>query len=107
MMSDGLLPHFFIGVTDRTKLIIRILKDIGIDRAHADAVGLGQIFDRRPIVGFIPRNVQRDARADASELLHLSGVSELFVDQLRGPWLAKSAKARAAVSESPGRCFDR
>ena len=45
--------------------------------------------------------MQRDARTDARELLYLTGISELFINQLRRPRLAKSAEARAAVSQSP------
>ena len=106
MMRDCFLTHFFIGVTNRAKLIIRILKDIRINSTNAHAIGFSHGTNNRPIGCGIPRNMQCYTRTNAGIFLHLSRISKFFVNDFRRPRLTKRTKTRAAISQAPRWGFD-
>ena len=60
-----------------------VLKQVGIDRANFQPVAGGKLAERIPIVDAVPRNMDRDRRADPGEAVHHPGVGELFLDRAR------------------------
>ena len=78
-MLDGLLPDARVGMGQAAKLIVIVLKEIGIDRADAHTQALGFLACGGPIVRLVPRDMQRDRWAGARDTLDHRGVCQFFV----------------------------
>jgi hypothetical protein len=103
---QGRLADLRVGISERAVPVNLVLKDIGIDRAHADTVLFSQAHHlTRALLPFrgIPKGVHGDAWAATREPVYLAGVIELFLDGGGSGWLNEFSTARPGVGESPGR----
>ena len=112
MQSDVVLDRLFsdrrVGMRKAAELVgerlpRRILKGVGVHRVEAEASRLGIDDQLGRIVVAVPRNVQRDARGAARQLLDDCTVVELVENIARLACAGKAGEARAARSHAPAR----
>ncbi len=63
----------------------------------------GELFQRRVIVGLIPRDVHGDGRADTGQAVTFAGVFKFFMNGAGFAGLGKYAEARTAWAVAPRR----
>src|SRR5579859_2732525 len=93
-------------MTDAAELIVVILEQVGINRADGDTQRLRFLTKRLPVVGFVPRDVQGNARRDSGQFVDIGGIGKPFMDIPGRAGPRKDLEARAAVAVSPRWRFD-
>jgi hypothetical protein len=67
VVIDRLLADRRIVVREGAELVVLVLEGVGVDRAEGDAEVFGVAAQRAVVVDLVPRDVQRDARGEASQ----------------------------------------
>src|SRR5262249_8768097 len=108
MMLDRLPADRRIRITERAELVAErltrlVLKRVGVDSVEAQAESLGVDANGVEVQGLIPRNVKRDPRRCANELVHERNVCHLLAQGDRLAESREAAKASAAGRKRPRR----
>ena len=96
-----------VGVGQAAELVVVVLEGVGVDRAEPHPQVLGVRRELAVVVDLVPRDVQRHARRQPGELVHLRGVGDLLLDAARCAGGAEHLEAGAGVAVGPGRDLDR
>src|SRR5277367_5446312 len=108
-MIDRMAAHPCVGIADRAKLVLLILKEIGIDRASQHSILRSQALHCsriRDSFRKIPLDMQSQSRSDTGERVCLGGVSELLLKRSGRSGLQELAKTGSGVGKTPRRNFD-
>src|SRR5271163_4974704 len=82
-MIDRFATHASIGIADRAKLVLLILKKIGIDRAGLHSILRSQALHNsciRDSFRKIPLDMQSQSRSNTGESLYVGSVCELLLE---------------------------
>ena len=86
-------------------LVPGVGEGVGVHRVEAEAEARGGLL--QPLrIGLVPRNVQRDGRRRARQLLDDGAILDLVEDVARLAGAGKAREARAAGADAPGRDGD-
>jgi hypothetical protein len=100
--------HLGVPVSEAAIFIALVLEDVGVDRPDPHARLFGALRDLLvESLREVPEHVDRDARADAGEPVHLAGVGELVFHRPGGGRLMKLAEPRPGIRVAPRRRLDR
>jgi hypothetical protein len=103
---ERLPPDARVGVAEAAEPVLVVLEQVRVDGAEADALLLGEAADVGPVVGAVPRDVDRDARTGARQPVDERRVGHLLVHRAGGSWPREDPEARARVGVAPGRRLD-
>ena len=89
------------------ELVDVVLEGVRVDRAESDPERRGVLAELGEVVDVVPRDVQRDARSETGQGVHLRGVGELLERVARHARLGEHLEPGARVAERPRRHLDR
>ena len=98
---ERLRAHGGVGVAEAAEPVVVVAEQVRVDGADADAEPLGVAAQLGPVVDAVPRHVDRDARADAGQLVDERRVGELLPDVPRRTRPRVDVEARARVAVAP------
>src|SRR2546422_7817180 len=93
-------------MTETAEHVSVVLEQIRIDRSDPDALAGRKLVQPLPVIHPVPRNVERHARAYASQLVDHRRIGELLLDRSRGSGLCKYFESRPRVAVAPRRRLD-
>src|ERR1700722_13997692 len=108
-MIDRFATDVHIWIAYRPKLVLLVLKQVGVDRSRAHSIFCYKAFHFWRIVHAsrqVPKNMERHARCGAGQGSYLRCVRKFLFECSGRACLQKLAEPRARVCKSPGRYLD-
>src|SRR3954453_18288305 len=105
-VGDRAVPHGLVGVGQGAEPVLVVLNQGRVSGTAPGAEVGGVRGELAVVLDPVPRDVQRDPRGDAGELLHLGGVLELLERVAGHAGLAEDLEAGAGVAERPAGQLD-
>ena len=103
---DGASADRRVGMADRAELVVGVLEQVRVHRAHAQAARLDVRAQRAVVVHRVPREVHRHRARRAGQPVHLGGILDALEHVARAPGLREDAEARPRVGVAPRRRLD-
>src|SRR5260370_30207409 len=100
-MLNRSLPDRAVVMAQAAQAVSILLKEIRVHRADTQDNLRGVCTDGVPVVFFVPRDMDGDARANAGDTLHLGRVRQFLAQRAGRPRPAEDLEARPRISIAP------